>query len=248
VRSICGVGARIRRLLPLLALMLLISSTTRLSTGAETTKTFRVGLAAFANPRSAPFHLAFEDRLRELGYVEGNNLTVDFFTADGDAPRLSPALKELAGHHPDVVVAGGPEITLKAATEATQTIPIVMVAVDYDPLTLGYVASLAHPGGNITGVFLRQTELSAKRLDLLKQTIPDIARVIAFWDATSADQIEALKGAAQSLKLSLELIELRNPPMTTPRHSKPCIPAPAMRFTSPRRGCFSAIAIGLPTF
>ncbi len=66
MRSIYGIGARIRRLLPLLALMLLISSTTRLSMGAETTKTFRVGLAAFANPRSAPFHLAFEDRLREL--------------------------------------------------------------------------------------------------------------------------------------------------------------------------------------
>ena len=212
MRSVHGVRPAIRRLIPLAALMLLASSTTRLSTAAEAKKTFRVELAAFANPRSAPFHVAFEDRLRELGYTQGKNLTLDFFTANGDAQRLPPALKELAGHHPDVIVAGGPEITLKAATEATQTIPIVMIAVDYDPLVRGYVANLPHPGGNITGVFMRQTELSGKRLDLLKQAIPDIARIIVFWDATSADQLEALKSAAASLNLTIEPVELRNPP------------------------------------
>ena len=211
MRSVHGLRPTIRRLLPLVALMCFASLATRIS-AAEAKKTFLVELAAFANPRSAPFHTAFEDRLRELGYIEGKNLTVDFFTANGDAQRLPPALKELAGHHPDVIVAGGPEITLKAAREATKTIPIVMIAVDYDPLARGYVTSLPRPGGNITGVFLRQTELSGKRLDLLKQTIPEVARVIVFWDATSADQLQALKSAAESLKLRLELIELRNPP------------------------------------
>ena len=202
---------------------LIAVSTTR----AENLKTFRVGLAAFANPRSASFHVAFEDRLRELGYVQGKNLSLDFFTADGNAQRLSGALKELVGGHPDVIVAGGPEITLKAATEATNTVPIVMVAVDYDPLALGYVAGLAHPGGNITGVFLRQTELSGKRLDLLKQTIPDVARVVVFWDATSADQLKALTSAADALRLPLELIELRNPPYDY---------ASALEAVHPRRG------------
>jgi putative tryptophan/tyrosine transport system substrate-binding protein len=201
-----------RRITALVALVFLGSLNSPPSTGAEAIKTFRVELAAFANPRSPPFHVAFEDRLRELGYIEGKNLTVDFFTANGDEQRLPPALREFAGRHPDVIVAGGSETTLKAAMEATKTIPIVMVAVDYDPLARGYVASLPHPGGNITGVFLRQTELSGKRLDLLKQTIPDVARVIVFWDATSADQLQALKRAAESLKLTLELIELRNRP------------------------------------
>jgi putative ABC transport system substrate-binding protein len=173
---------------------------------------FRIAIAAFANPRSAQFHLALEQRLRELGYVDGRNLTLEFYSAEGHAERLPAALKEIANRRVDVIVAGGPEITLKAAREATPTIPIVMVAVDYDPVALGYVASLAHPGANITGVFLRQTELSAKRLDLLKQTIPDIARVIVFWDTTSADQLPALRRAAETLNLPVESIELSNPP------------------------------------
>src|SRR3954447_25695553 len=141
----------------IVALLLLTSLVPLSATGAEATKTFRIGLAAFANPRSASFHIAFEDRLRELGYVEGKNLSLEFSTADGNASRLSGMLEELVGRQPDVIVTGGPEITLKAATGATKTIPIVMVAVDYDPIALGYVAGLARPGGGITGVFLRQT-------------------------------------------------------------------------------------------
>src|SRR5205085_4303494 len=132
----------VTRRMIIVSLTLFASMTAVYATRAEPTKTFRVGVAAFANPRSAPFHVAFEDRLRELGYVQGKNLSVDFFTADGNAQRLPGALKEIVDHHPDVIVAGGPEITLRAATEVSKTIPIVMVAVDYDPLALGYVASL----------------------------------------------------------------------------------------------------------
>ena len=164
------------RIIGLAVLMILGSLTARPSAGAEPTKMFRVGIVAFANPRSAPFFVAFEERLRELGYIEGKTLAVDFLPTEGKIERLPAVMAELVGRKVDVIVAGGPEVTLKAAQQATATIPIVMVAVDFDPLTLGYVPSLARPGGNITGVFLQQVELAAKRVDLLKQTIPDIAR------------------------------------------------------------------------
>jgi len=192
--------------------MILASLTARPSAGAEPTKMFRVGIAALANPRSAPFFVAFEERLRELGYIEGKTLAVDFLPTEGKIERLPAAMEELVRRKVDVIVAGGAEVTLKAAKQATATIPIVMIAVDFDPVALGYIRSLARPGGNITGVFLQPVELAAKRVDLLKQTIPDIARAIVFWDATSADQFEAVTTAAQSLNLPLKSVELRDPP------------------------------------
>jgi putative ABC transport system substrate-binding protein len=199
-------------IIALAALMILAPLTALPSAGAEPTKMFRVGIAALANPRSAPFFVAFEERLRELGYIEGKTLAIDFLSAEGKIERLPAAMAELVRRKIDVIVVGGSEVILKAAKAATPTIPIVMIAVDFDPLAHGYVASLARPGGNITGVFLQPIELAVKRLDLLKQTIPDIARVIVFWDATSADQFEAMVAAAQSLKVPLISVELRDPP------------------------------------
>jgi len=87
-----------------------------------------------------------------------------------------------------------------------------MVAINYDPLSLGYVPILARPGGNVTGVFLRQIELTGKRLDLLKEIIPGMSRTVVLWDAESADQLGAAETAAQTLKLPLKSVELRNPP------------------------------------
>jgi putative ABC transport system substrate-binding protein len=87
-----------------------------------------------------------------------------------------------------------------------------MQANDYDPLALGYVASLARPGGNVTGVFLQQIELTPKRLQLLTQTVPDLARVVVLWDRLSADQFEAARSAAQGLKITLDEIECTDPP------------------------------------
>jgi putative ABC transport system substrate-binding protein len=110
-----------------------------------------------------------------------------------------------------VNLASGQEPSLRAAKQATSTIPIVMIAVSYDPAALGYVASLARPGGNITGVFLMQPELTGKRLELLKQTVPDIARAIVFWDAIGADQFDAAATAAQTLQLPIRSVELREP-------------------------------------
>src|SRR5437868_4421171 len=104
------------------------------SYGAEPTEIFRVGIVALANLRSAPFFVAFEERLRELGYVEGKTVAVDFLSADGKIERLPAAMAELVRRKVRVIVVGGAELTLKAAREATSTIPIVMIAVDFDPL------------------------------------------------------------------------------------------------------------------
>jgi hypothetical protein len=87
-----------------------------------------------------------------------------------------------------------------------------MVATDYDPLALGYIASLARPGGNVTGVFMQQIELTPKRLEFLTQAVPELARVVALWDRYSADQFEAAREAARSLRIRLDGIECVDPP------------------------------------
>jgi putative ABC transport system substrate-binding protein len=173
---------------------------------------FRVGLLSLAHPRMVPWFTAFEQRLRELGYAEGHNMSMEFRNAEGQFERLPALAAELVRLPVDVLVAPGPEAVLQAAQHATQTIPIVMVAVDYDPLTLGYVAGLARPGGNITGIFLQQPELTGKRLEFLKETLPHLKQVAVVWDAVSADQFQAAQEAARVLGVQIHSLELRQPP------------------------------------
>ncbi|HEX3538619.1 MAG TPA: ABC transporter substrate-binding protein [Stellaceae bacterium] len=175
-------------------------------------KTFRVGIASLVNSRSAPQFLAFEERLRQLATAAGRDLAIEFRLLDGDADRFPAAMQELVRGHPDLILAPGQEIAAKAARAATQTIPIVVVAIDYDPVALGYVQNLARPGGNITGVYLDTIEVAAKRAQLLKEAAPDIKRLIVFWDAVGADSFKATVPAAQTLGLTVQSVELRNPP------------------------------------
>jgi putative ABC transport system substrate-binding protein len=113
---------------------------------------------------------------------------------------------------PDLIVAAGPEPLFAAVRQATRTIPVVMVSVDFDPVATGYIASLARPGGNLTGVTFRQAELAAKRLELLKETVPGLARVAVVWDTFSHDQMQSVSAAAAALKLQLHPIEFRDTP------------------------------------
>jgi putative ABC transport system substrate-binding protein len=137
-----------------IALLVGIALAPLLSTrAAEPARMFHVGMVNLNSPRSAPFNVAFEQRLRERGYVEGHNLAIDFLGLDGHLDRLPEAMEELVRRKVDVILAAGQEVVLKAAKQATGTIPIVMIAISYDPVALGYVGSLARPGGNITGVF-----------------------------------------------------------------------------------------------
>ena len=163
-------------------------------------------------PRSDPTNAAFEDRLRELGYVEGRNLTVDFVQKH-NLDRLAAAVDELARQGVDVIVLGN-EATLKAAVTGTaaRSTPVVFRAVDLDPVAKNYVASLARPGANLTGVAFQQPELIAKRLDLLTQAVPHIARIVLLYDVFGESQREAATRAAAALGIPLEAIELREPP------------------------------------
>jgi putative tryptophan/tyrosine transport system substrate-binding protein len=168
----------------------------------------RVGILVSANPR---VYDGFADELRKLGYIDGQNLALEFRNAEGNLERLPTLAVELVHLGVDVILAGGTEASLRAARQATTTIPVVMVAIDYDPLALGYIASLARPGGNVTGVFLQQLELTAKRIELLKATFPKLTRVGILWDASAADQFSAAETASRSLGIRVQPIELRSP-------------------------------------
>jgi putative ABC transport system substrate-binding protein len=173
-------------------------------------RVFHIGIVA-GLPRSSPEHAAFEERLRELGYVEGRNLTIDF-VQDNDPDRLMAAVGELARRGVDVIVTGGQDAALKAAITAGRATPVVFRAVDFDPLAKGYIASLSHPGGNLTGVVFEQLELNAKRLDLLTQAAPHITRIILLYDVASLDQRDAVTNAASGLGIPLQAIERHSPP------------------------------------
>jgi putative ABC transport system substrate-binding protein len=121
---------------------------------AQTTpKTLRLGMVSH-NPRTAPFTVSFERRLRELGYVEGQNLVIEFIDTRGQVSRIEEGMREVVRRNVDIILAGGPEVSLKSALAATSTLPIVMIAIDYDPFALGYVKSLARPGGQVTGILM----------------------------------------------------------------------------------------------
>jgi ABC-type uncharacterized transport system substrate-binding protein len=173
-------------------------------------KSWRIGITTI-QPRASPPYATFDQRLRELGFVEGQNLTVDFLNPENDAEGIGGAMKELVRRKVDVIVAPY-ENALKSALAETNTLPIVMIAIDYDPLALGYIKSLARPGRNVTGLFLQQIELATKRLQLLKDTLPDLRAATMFWDSSSADQWNVTSTAASALGLRLAGIELREPP------------------------------------
>jgi len=176
----------------------------------QPTRTLKVGTVA-GTPKSSPQWVAFERRMVELGYQEGRNFSFDFLQA-ASADEYEALYRKLAAREPDVILAIGPEIGLKSALAVTRTVPIVMIAIDYDPLARGYITSLARPSGNITGVVFQQIELAAKRIQLIKDGFPDRLAATMFWDKFSADQWEAARSTAAKLGLQLSGIELREPP------------------------------------
>jgi len=173
----------------------------------------RIGILVTANPR---VYDDFVDQLRKLGYIEGQNLALDFRSAEGNYERHPALAVELVKMRVDVIVAAGSEAPVRAARQASATIPVVMIAIDFDPLAHGYVASLARPGGNVTGVFLQQTQLGTKRMELLKASLPKLASVAILWDASAADQFRAAEVAAQSLGLGVQRLDLRSPSYDLP--------------------------------
>ena len=152
---------------------------------------------------------AFRQGLRELGYVEGKNIVIEWRSAEGKADRVSALAAELVRLKPDVIVTAGPAAT-GPAKEATVTIPIIM-AQDTDPVGNGFVASLARPGGNVTGLSSLSPELSGKQLELLKEILPKVSRVTILGNSTRPGNSQALREmeiAAGAFKVQVEYLDV----------------------------------------
>jgi putative ABC transport system substrate-binding protein len=155
---------------------------------------------------------AFRQGLRELGYVEGKNIVIEWRSWEGKRDRQRALAVELVHLKVDVIVAVGSS-DIRAAKEATSTIPIVMVS-SGDPVASGFVASLARPGGNVTGLATLRPELSGKRLELLKEIVPRLSRVAVFASPGSGDNAQILKEldlAAAPLGVELQHLDIRSP-------------------------------------
>jgi ABC-type uncharacterized transport system substrate-binding protein len=174
----------------------------------QTKKIPRIGLLR-TGTRSDPSVEAFQQGLRDLGYVEGQNIVIEYRYAEEKLNRLAGLAAELVRLKVDVIVVQGPQ-AIPAAKNATKTIPIVMGSPD--PVGTGLVASLARPGGNITGLTLISPELGGKRLELLKEIVPRITRVALLVDSANPANALVLKeteDAAKVLGLKLKILEVR---------------------------------------
>ena len=171
-------------------------------------KVSRLGVLLYSTPEGDPNVAAFRQSMRDLGYIEGQNLSIEYRFAGGKPERLTELAAELAKLNPDVIFALGGDV-VPAAQRATKTIPIVMWASN-DPVQAGIVASLAHPGGNITGITLILDELAGKRLELLKELAPRISRVAVLWNPDHADpEFREIQSAAKAMKVRLQSLEVR---------------------------------------
>jgi putative tryptophan/tyrosine transport system substrate-binding protein len=174
-------------------------------------KIARIGYLGGAAPISARRE-AFRQGLRDLGYVEGKNIVIEWRSGEGRADRVPGLAAELVRLKVDVIVTDGSQST-RSAKEATSVIPIVM-AQDTDPVGTGIVASLARPGGNITGLSNFRPELSGKRLELLKEIVPRLSRVAVFVSSTSQGDVQVLKEldlAAEALGAKLQYLDVLSP-------------------------------------
>ena len=155
---------------------------------------------------------AFQQKLRDLGYVEGKNVLIEHRFAEGRLDRLPTFVHEFVQQKVDVIVAAN-NVVIRAAKEATKTIPIVMLT-SLDPVDAGYVESFARPGGNITGFTHLSRDISAKRVELLKDLLPRLSRVGVLRDADGPGATVAFKeyeGVARAFKLELLSLEVRGP-------------------------------------
>jgi putative tryptophan/tyrosine transport system substrate-binding protein len=173
----------------------------------------QVGHLESGLPSSSPYLLAaFQQGLRKLGYIEGENLFIERRYAEGLEERLPQLAAELVRFGVDVIFAIGPPQAL-AAAKATSTIPIVFVG-GGDPVAIGLVKSLAHPGGNVTGLTLVTVELAAKRIQLLKEVVPAASRVAILWNPNNSInrlELNEARAAGNTLGLTLVPIEIRTP-------------------------------------
>jgi len=201
----------------LVMLAALILACFQLADAQQPKKVSRIGYLSSRDPagagestRSEAIRLA----LRERGYIEGQNLATEYRYAEGKLDRVPALAAELVRLKVDLIVVSAGLGTIQAAKNSTKTIPIVMAGEGVDPVKAGLVESLAHPGGNLTGLTILSGELSGKRLELLKEAVPKLARVAVLYESTSAGAVlelkEMLPASARALGLTLQRWEVRS--------------------------------------
>jgi len=164
--------------------------------------------AATESARSEPFRLA----LRELGYNEGQSVAIEYRYAEGKMDRLPELAAEVVRLKVDIIVVSGGALPIRAAMNTTKTIPIVMSGGGVDPVEAGHIESLAHPGGNVTGITNLNIELGGKRLELLKEAVTKLTRVAILYDPATVGTVdvkEVLPITARALGLTVQTLELR---------------------------------------
>jgi putative ABC transport system substrate-binding protein len=172
----------------------------------------RIGVLLVAFPLESKEAQAFRQGLRDAGYAEGRDVVIEWRSANGDYARIPALATDLVQRKVDVIVVDSTP-GAQAVKRATSTIPIVMAVIG-DPVGSGIVANLAHPGGNVTGFSVLAAALSAKRLQLLKETVPRLTRVAALWNPDTrwhAKAVEELKAVAPSLSIELSFVSVRIP-------------------------------------
>jgi putative ABC transport system substrate-binding protein len=206
-------GAGMKAKIVLYTLAIVIWATSQIAEAQQPRKVYRLGLLMSASPAvSAPFIAAFRQGLRELGYVEGKNITIEHRFVEGKPEKLPDLAAELVRLKVDIIVATGGSPAMRAAKQATSTIPIVMLT-GSDPVESGIVASLARPGGNITGLYSVTTELIAKRLELILEVVLAVKRVavlMASPDLPASDEYKEMEATARALGVKLQILKARD--------------------------------------
>jgi putative ABC transport system substrate-binding protein len=196
-----------------LALVAMLFALTFPAEAQQAKKIPKIGLLSASTPSAIAASIeAFQQGLRDLGYFEGKNIVIEFRYGEGKLDRIVPLAVELVGSKVDVIVTNGPTDT-RAAKYATTTLPIIM-AQDSDPVGSGFVASLARPGGNITGLSTLSPELSGKQLELLKEIVPKLARVAILGNLSEPGNSQAVKEtelAAGALAIQLQYVDVQQP-------------------------------------
>ncbi|MGH9428730.1 MAG: ABC transporter substrate-binding protein, partial [Terriglobia bacterium] len=189
-------------------------TTASLARAQQPKKVFRIGYLSSTDPATESARAeAIRLDLRKLGYIEGQNIAIEYRYAEGKRDRYSELSAELVRLKVDIILVSGGDMVIRAAKNATKTIPIVMVGSGLDPVEAGLVDSLARPGGNVTGLTNLITELGGKRLELLKEAVPKITRVAVLYNpgsrANAHELKEELPSAARALGLTLQPWEVR---------------------------------------
>jgi putative tryptophan/tyrosine transport system substrate-binding protein len=200
--------------LGLIVLAIVFLTTASIADAQQPKKISRIGyLSGFDSARESSRSETIRLALRERGYIEGQNIVIEYRYAEGKIDRRSELAAELVLLKVDIIVVAGGDPTIQAAMNATKTIPIVMMGLGNDPVKAGYVESLARPGGNVTGITNLSGELAGKRLELLKEAVPKLVRVAVLYDPAIPVSVlnvkEFLPVAARALVLTVRSWEVR---------------------------------------